>query len=353
MNINQLLELTIERSASDLHLVVGYCPALRIHGELVPIAGMPALTDAEMENLISPLLNQAQKEEFKSSMELDFAVSYQAQARFRVNLFRQQGHLSGAFRLLPLAIPELENLGLPPPLGKLVTLRQGLILVTGPTGHGKSTTLAAMINKINRSRSAHIITIEDPIEYIYPKARSVVSQREMLVDTKNWSNALRAVLREDPDVVLVGEMRDPETVAATITIAETGHLVLATLHTNSAAQTVDRIIDSFPSSQQPQVRIQLAATLEAIVSQRLIPTIEPGRTLAVELLLHTPALSELIRSNKTFLIDNVIQTSGELGMVSLETSLAQLISERKIHFETAQNYSLRPDLLAKLVGSAT
>lgn len=351
MNINQLLEITVERVSSDLHLVVGYPPAIRVHGELIPVVGMPVLTDADIENLISPLLTPTQKEEFKSALELDFAIAFQNKARFRVNIFRQQGHLTGAFRLIPIVIPELESLGLPSSINKLVSLRQGLILVTGPTGHGKSTTLAAMINKINQTRAAHIVTIEDPIEYVYPKARSIVSQREMLIDTKCWSSALRAVLREDPDVVLVGEMRDPETVAATITIAETGHLVLATLHTNSAAQTVDRIIDSFPSSQQPQVRVQLAATLEAIISQRLVPTIEPGRVLGIELLLRTPALAELIRSNKTFLIDNLIQTSGELGMVNLETSLVRLISEHKITFEMAQNYTLRPDLMAKLLGS--
>lgn len=351
MNLNQLLELTIERNASDLHLVVGYPPTLRIHGDLVPISGAPILSDLDMKTLVLSTLTPPQSEVFKNTLELDLAVAFQNKARFRVNIFQEQGHVSGAFRLIPLAIPELETLGLPPAVGKLVNLRQGLILVTGPTGHGKSTTLAAFINKINQSRTAHIITIEDPIEYIYPKSRAVVSQREMLIDTKSWSNALRAVLREDPDVVLVGEMRDPETVAATITIAETGHLVLATLHTNSAAQTVDRIIDTFPSSQQNQVRIQLAATLEAIVSQRLVPTIEPGRVLAVEILLRSPALAELIRSSKTFLVDNLIQTSGEFGMVTLENSLVRLIQEKKISFETAQNYSLKPDLLAKLLGS--
>lgn len=349
MNIQQLLEITIERKASDLHLVAGYPPTLRIHGDLVPLAGTDALSNGEIASLLSPLLVPAQKQAFEQNLELDFAISLGNKGRFRVNIFKQQGCLSAALRLIPLVIPDLESLGLPLVVNKLVDLRQGLILVTGPTGHGKSTTLAALINKINQTRSAHILTIEDPIEYVYPKAKSLVSQREMLVDTKTWANALRAALREDPDVVLVGEMRDLETIAATVTIAETGHLVLATLHTNSAAQTVDRIIDVFPREQQMQIRLQLAAVLEAIISQRLVPTTTPGRTLAVELLLKTPALSSIIRDGKTHLIDNLIQTSGELGMVSLEKSLASLVKSGRIAFETAQNYSIRPDVLAKLV----
>ncbi|MBI4037382.1 PilT/PilU family type 4a pilus ATPase [Candidatus Daviesbacteria bacterium] len=350
MNIQQLLELTLTRHASDLHLVTGYPPMLRIHGELFPVASTTPITDGEMTGLILSVLTPIQKQAFENTMELDFAISFQNQARFRVNFFRQQGHLGAAFRLIPLSIPVLESLGLPPVVSKLANLRQGLILVTGPTGHGKSTTLAAMINKINAERSTHIITIEDPIEYVYPKGKALISQREMLVDTKSWDNALRAALREDPDVVLVGEMRDFETIAATITIAETGHLVFATLHTNSAAQSIDRIIDVFPEQQQIQIRLQLASVLEAVISQRLVPTINPGRALAVELLLHTPALSEMIRSSKTHLIDNLIQTSGELGMINMETSLAKLIKDGKISLETAQAFCLRPDLLAKLLG---
>ncbi len=350
MNIQQLLDLAITRNASDLHLVVGYPPMLRIHGGLSPIAGTPVLTDAEMAALVLSVLTPVQKQVLESTFELDFAISFQNKARFRVNVFKEQNHLASAFRLIPVEIPELESLGLPQVISRLTNLRQGLILVTGPTGHGKSTTLASMINRINMTRRSHIITIEDPIEYVYPKANALISQREMYLDTKTWPNALRAALREDPDVVLVGEMRDYETIASTITIAETGHLVLATLHTNSAAQSVDRIIDVFPENQQPQIRMQLSAVLEAILSQRLIPTIIPGRVLAAELLLKTPALSELIRSSKTHLIDNLIQTSGELGMINLETSLAKLVKEGKIAMEVAQNYSLRPDLLAKLIG---
>lgn len=352
MNIHQLLELTVARKASDLHLVVGYPPTLRINSELVEVTGSALLDDNEMGNLISPLLTQAQKQTFEKDLELDFATNLQNQARFRVNIFQERGHLTASLRLIPLIIPELDNLGLPPAVAKFVDLRQGLILVTGPTGHGKSTTLAALINKINQTRTAHILTIEDPVEYLYPKAKGLISQRELLVDTKTWSNALRAALREDPDVVLVGEMRDLDTIAATLTIAETGHLVFATLHTNSAAQTVDRIIDVFPEQQQSQVRLQLASVIEAVVSQRLIPTIKPGRALAVELLIQTPALSSIIRDGKTHLIDNLIQTSAELGMVSLEKSLVTLVKNGSISFEVAQSYSLRPDLLAKLLTEA-
>lgn len=350
MTIQQLLELTVTRKASDLHLVVGYPPMLRIYGELVPIMGTQALTDNELMGLVLSTLTPIQKQVFDNTFELDFALAFHDKARFRVNIFKEQGHLAAAFRLIPLSIPELETLGLPQAVKKLVDSRQGLILVTGPTGHGKSTTIASMINQINLSRPAHILTIEDPIEYVYPKGKSLVSQREMFLDTKSWPNALKAALREDPDIVLVGEMRDYETIAATLTIAETGHLVFATLHTNSAAQSVDRIIDAFPSSQQAQIRIQLSATLEAIISQRLIPTISLGRGLAVELLLKNPALSEMIRSSKTHLVDNLILTSAELGMVSLEGSLIRLIKEGRVSFEVAQNYSLRPELLAKLAG---
>jgi len=350
MNIQQLLEVAIARNASDLHLVVGYLPQVRIHGELIPVVGTQVLTDNDLLSLTTPILTPLQKKIFDDNLEIDFAISLPNKARFRVNIFKEQSHLSASLRLIPLQIPPLESLGLPQQVTKMAGLRQGLILVTGPTGHGKSTSLAALINQINMSRAAKILTIEDPIEYVYPQAKGLVTQREMFIDTKSWANSLKSALREDPDVVLVGEMRDYETIAATLTIAETGHLVLATLHTNSAAQSIDRMIDAFPSHQQAQIRTQLSAVLEAIVSQRLVPKIIPGRVLAVEILLKNPALSELIRSAKSHLIDNLIQTSGELGMVSLESSLAKLVREGTISLEVAQNYCLRPDLLAKLVG---
>lgn len=350
MNINQLLELTIARNASDLHLVFGYPPMFRINGGLIAMPGTQLLNEDDIGTLVLPILTPSQKTAFETNYELDLAISFQDKARFRVNIFRQQGHTCAALRLIPKIIPELESIGLPAVVEKFTQLQQGLILVTGPTGHGKSTTLASLINKINQTRPVHIITIEDPIEYVYPKSHALISQRELLVDTKSWGNALRAALREDPDVVLVGEMRDYETIAAAITIAETGHLVFATLHTNSAAQSIDRIIDVFPENQQPQIRSQLAATLEAIISQRLVATIQPGLALAVELLLRTPALASIIRDSKTHLIDNLIQTSGELGMLSLETSLARLIKEGRVSYEVGQTYSLRPELLARLVG---
>lgn len=349
MNIQQLLELTVNRNASDLHLTVGYPPTLRIHGELIPVAGDPPLISQDVDNLITPLLSDIQKNIFGQNFELDFSFDYQGKARFRVNLYRQKGSPSAALRLIPFTIPNIETLGLPVVVTKLTDLKQGFILVTGPTGHGKSTALASFINKINQTRAAHVLTIEDPIEYVYPKAKSLIEQREMFNDTKSWGNSLRAALREDPDVVLVGEMRDLETISSAMTIAETGHLVFATLHTNSAAQSVDRVIDVFPEIQQPQIRLQLASTLEAIISLRLIPTIQPGRTLASEVLFATPAIRNIIREGKSHLIDNMIETSAEYGMQILERSLSDLVKSGKISQETALGYALRPELLNKFL----
>lgn len=353
MTIQQLLELTTVRNASDLHLLVGYPPTLRINGELIWVPGVSELTETDIENLSLPLLNQDQKGLITEKWELDLGIDFEDKARFRVNMYKQRGTLAVAFRLIPRQLRTLEETGLPPILSKIIEQKQGLVLVTGPTGHGKSTTLAAFINLINTTKNAHIVTVEDPIEFVYPKAKSIVSQRELNFDTKSFTNALRAVLREDPDIVLIGELRDLETMAAAMTVAETGHLVFATLHTNSAAQTIDRIIDVFPQSQQPQVRSQLAAVIEAVISQRLVPTIQPGRVLAAELLFGTPALRSLIRESKTYLIDNLIQTSGEMGMRSLESSLATLVKEGKLTSETAQNYATRPQLIGKLLGIVT
>ncbi|MBI2196760.1 type IV pilus twitching motility protein PilT [Candidatus Daviesbacteria bacterium] len=349
MNIQQLLDLTIRRNASDLHLSVGFPPTLRVHGELIPVPGEPSTTPEQIESLIKPLLTDLQANIFKETFELDFSFEFEGRARFRVNLYRQKGHPGAALRLIPYRIPLIEELGLPPVINKIIGLKQGFILVTGPTGHGKSTTLASFINKINQTRAAHVITVEDPIEYVYPPGKSLIEQREMYADTKSWGNALRASLREDPDVVLIGEMRDLETIASAMTIAETGHLVFATLHTNSAAQSVDRIIDVFPEIQQSQIRLQLAATLEAILSLRLIPTIAPGRILASEILFATPAVSNIIREGKSYLIDNTIETSAELGMQPLERSLAGLVKAGKISQEVAMRYALRPELLLKLL----
>ncbi len=349
MTIQQLLDLTISKNASDLHMVAGYPPQLRINGELMPVNGEELLTSSQIDSLITSLINKAQMDAYKSDMELDFSFDFEGKARFRSNLYHQKGLPAAAFRLLPNIIPTLSELGLPSVINKLSTLRQGFILVTGPTGHGKSTTLASIINAINLSRAAHILTVEDPIEYVYPRAKALVSQREILTDTKNWDAALRSALREDPDVVLIGEMRDLETISSAITIAETGHLVLATLHTNSAAQSIDRMIDVFPENQQPQIRLQLASVLEAIISQRLVPTITPGRVAVTEILFATPAARNMIREAKSYLIDNLIQTSAELGMMTLENSLAEHVKSGKISSDVALKFAIRPDLLMKLL----
>lgn len=349
MNIQQLLDLTVSRNASDLHLSVGSPPILRIHGELLPVVGEAEVTQSHIEELIYPLINETQKNIILQGFELDFSFEFSNRGRFRVNVYKQKGYYSASLRLIPFTIPPLEDSGLPPNIFKLAELKQGLVLVTGPTGHGKSTTLASFINKINQSRAVHIITIEDPIEYVYPKGKSLIDQREMYRDTKSWNNALRASLREDPDVVLVGEMRDFETIASAMTIAETGHLVFATLHTNSTAQSIDRIVDVFPEVQQAQIRLQLAATMEAIISLRLIPTIEPGRTIAAEVLLANPAVKNIIREGKSHMIDNMIETSAEYGMQILEKSLADLVKNGKITQDVALSYALRPELLNKLL----
>ncbi len=351
MNINQLLELTISNKASDLHLVVGFPPQLRINGELVSVNGTTALTAADVETLLFSVLSPLQKESLTKNWELDGSFEYQHNARFRINIYYQKGHLAAALRLIPKEIRSIEETGLPPVITQLTELKQGLVLVTGPTGHGKSTTLSALINQINMTQNVHILTIEDPIEFVYPVGKALVSQRELNSDTRSWTSALRSALREDPDVVLIGEMRDYETISAAMTIAETGHLVLATLHTNSAAQSIDRIIDVFPDDQQSQIRSQLASVIEAVISQRLVPTINPGRVMAAELLFGSPALRSMIREGKTHLIDSLIQTSAETGMIGLEAALAMLVRRGLITSITAQTYALRPQLLNKLLSS--
>ena len=349
MTIHQLLELTVVKESSDLHLVVGFPPQLRINGELYPIPGTEPISSAEIISLLDPVMTKAQKDLYLTDLELDFSFELPNKSRFRVNAYFQKGQPAAAFRAIHFNIRSLEELGFPAVVSKLADLRQGFILITGPTGHGKSTTLAAFINQINFQRADHIITIEDPIEFVYPKGKSLISQREMYKDTKSWPRALRSTLREDPDVVLVGEMRDLETISSAMTISETGHLVFATLHTNSAAQSIDRVVDVFPENQQQQIRLQLASTLEAILSLRLIPTITPGRVLALELLFSNPAVRSIIREQKTYEIDNLIQTSAEMGMTTLENSLALLIREGKISREVALRYALRPELLNKLL----
>ncbi len=350
MDIKQLLELTARRNASDLHLLVNYPPMVRIDGLLQPVPQENALTPDVIEALVYTVLTNEQKDLFLANKELDFSYAL-GEARFRINIYLQRGTLAAAFRYLPQKIRTIEELSLPKLYHQFVPLRQGFILVTGPTGHGKSTTLAAVLNEINLTRDVHVITIEDPIEYVYPKGRSIISQREMHSDTHSWNVALRSALREDPDVALIGEMRDYETIASAITIAETGHLVFATLHTNSAAQTIDRIVDVFPDKQQEQIRLQLSAVLEAVISQRLVPAIGGGRLPVTEILIATPAVQTAIREGKTHLIDNIIQTSAELGMHSLEDSMARLVISGKVSLEIAQGYSLRPEELIRLIRS--
>ena len=348
MGIQEFLEIVVKKEASDLHLVVGMPAMVRIDGQLLPVSAAP-LTSEETESLVFELLSPEQKEMLLVNKELDFSFALGDVARFRVNAYFQKGYLSAALRLIPSYIKTIEELNLPRLCHNFTKMRQGFILVTGPTGHGKSTTIASMINEINQSRSVHIVTIEDPIEYVYPKGKSLVSQREMHLDTHSWEVALRSALREDPDVVLVGEMRDFETIASAITVAETGHLVFATLHTNSASQSVDRIIDVFPQNQQVQVRMQLAATIAGIISIRLIPAIGGGRLPAVEVLLASPAVQTAIREGKTHQIDNIIQTSGQEGMILLDASLAYLVKAGRVALDIAKAYSIRPEELERIV----
>lgn len=351
MDLQNLLNQTIERSASDLHIVSGYYPSIRIQGELIQLRTHSIIDGKMAEDMLFSIINDKQKELFTLNRELDFGLNF-GEHRFRVNLYYSLGQISASFRLIPKEIRSIEDLGLLPVIGTFADLRQGFILVTGPTGQGKSTTLASIVNQINYRWSKHIITVEDPIEYIYPKANSIISQREIARDTYSWPNALKAALREDPDVALIGEMRDYDTVAAALTIAETGHLVFSSLHTNSAAETINRIVDIFPSNQQNQVRIQLASTLKAIVSQRLVPNIQGAgeRIVACEILINNPAISAIIREGKMHLIDNVIETSSADGMILMEKHLYNLFIQKKISKESAYYFAIRPDQIKKMIG---
>lgn len=352
MGIKDLLQLTIDRNSSDLHIIAGIPPYLRIEGQLMAVPSEQPLTNEIIEKFAKDVLTTEQMEKFVVNKEIDFSLPFNNKARFRVNAYTQKRTYALAFRTIPLEIPEITTLGLPKILHTFSTLRQGFILVTGPTGHGKSTTIAAILNEINKTRSEHILTIEDPIEFVFKPIKSIISQREMGTDSHSWHTALRSTLREDPDVVLVGEMRDYETMSAALTVAETGHLVFASLHTNSAAQTVDRIVDVFPEEQQPQVRLQLSNVIEAVFSMRLIPSAEGGkRVVAYEIMLGTSAIKTAVREGKSHQIDNILQTSTEIGMNTLEMSLASLIKQGKISLETAQSYSLRPEELSRLVRS--
>lgn len=345
-----LLEEVVRKKASDLHLQVGLAPMLRIDGALVASTTITdVLTEETAEALIFAVLDEDQKQVLLKDKEFDFSFAFGDLGRFRVNAFHERGNIAAAMRLIPNEILSIEQLGLPQVTNKFADYPRGLVLVTGPTGSGKSTTLAAMIHRINLERAQHIITIEDPIEYTHRSRRSIVVQREVHYDTYSFSAALRSALREDPDVVLIGEMRDLETIASAITIAETGHLVLATLHTNSASQSVDRMIDVFPPHQQPQIRSQLANILMAIVSQRLIPSIGGGRVAAAEVLVATPAVRNIIREGKTHQLEAVIQTGAEYGMQSMDKTLLGLIKNGTISYDEARNYAVDQSELDRLM----
>ncbi|MBI2451198.1 MAG: type IV pilus twitching motility protein PilT [Parcubacteria group bacterium] len=347
--LEKLLEAVVIQNGSDIHISVGRHPTLRVDGALIPLIKKPILNGEDALGLIQALLNEEQFNRFLKEKELDFSYSFRDRARFRANVFFQRGFAGAALRLIPAKIKTIEELNLPPVLREFARYSQGFFLVVGPTGHGKTTTLAALVDEINHQRDEHIITIEDPIEYLFSQSRSIINQREVGIDTANFHKALRSMFREDIDVAMIGEMRDPETMSAAVTAAETGHLVFSTLHTNSATQTIDRIIDSFPSSQQSQIRIQLASSLIGIVSQRLIPRISGGLIPAVEVMIANSAIRNLIRENKTHQLDLVIDTSFQEGMVSLNRSLADLTRRKEISLENAMIYSTNPSELRLLL----
>ncbi|KKW29540.1 MAG: twitching motility protein [Candidatus Kaiserbacteria bacterium GW2011_GWC2_52_8b] len=348
--IQELLDITIGEKASDLHLSVGQPPILRISGGLVPLSKKPPITAQFTEEFAQALLTEEQRAKLARDREIDFSYNLEERgARFRGNIFYTMGNLSIALRFIPQDILTIEELNLPSVLHQFTRASQGFVIIAGPSGHGKSTTLASIVDEINRTRAEHIITIEDPIEYVFRDDKSVIDQREVTKDTKNFASALRATFRQDPNVIMVGEMRDAETIATALTAAETGHLVFATLHTNSAAQTVHRIVDSFPAEQQGQIRAQLSGSLLGVVSQRLLPRNQGGLIPACEVLMVNAAAANLIRENKVHELPLVIETSAEEGMISLNRALASLVSNKEVTLENAMNYSLNPQELRALI----
>ncbi len=343
--LNELLLATARQGASDLHIAVGRKPMLRVDGRLIDIVSETILTPEATQGLATAMLDAKQKEKLLQQGDLDFSYNFEEKARFRVNVFFQKGFMAAALRLIPAEIRTIDDLHLPSVLHEFTKLNQGFFLCVGPAGHGKSTTLAAMLDEINHSRMDHVITIEDPIEYLFIQDRAIFSQREVGADTPSFHQGLRSILRQDPDVIMVGEMRDAESIATAMTAAETGHLVFSTLHTNSAAQTIDRIIDSFPANQQGQITSQLAATLVGILSERLIPRIDGGRVPATEVMFVNSAVRNLIRENKAYQIDLVIETSLQQGMMTLNRSLAELVAKKEVSLEEAELYSLNPSEL--------
>lgn len=347
--LKELLETTARQNASDLHIAVGRRPTLRIDGTLVPFAKEEIVTPEVAEGIIMALLTDEQKAKLKTDRQVDFAYSFEDKARFRVNAYYQRGYLAAALRLINARIRTAEELGLPPILHDFAKLSQGFVLVVGPAGHGKSTTLAAILDEVNHQRGDHIITIEDPIEYLFTQDRGIISQREVGSDVPTFDEGLRTLLRQDPDVVMIGEMRDSHSIGTAMTAAETGHLVFSTLHTNSASQTIDRIIDSFPAEQQGQVISQLSATLVAIISQRLLPKIDGGRVPALEIMIVNSAIRNLIREKKIYQIDLVIETSLQEGMITLNRSMANLVKNKVVSLENAELYSSNPSELRILM----
>jgi len=349
MHIEDIVNEGTSRIASDIHITVGIPPTFRINGELIPYTNTP-LNPQDTEELVRQTMNDEQYQQLMERGEFDFSYSSPGRGRYRVNAYRQRGSLGMALRIIPLEIPSMQQLGLPPVLSDLARLPRGLILVTGPTGSGKSTTLATMIDQINKERKVHILTLEDPIEYLHSHKRSIVNQREIGSDSKTFTSALRGALREDPDVILVGEMRDLDTISIAITAAETGHLVLSTLHTLGSAKTIDRIIDVFPPHQQQQVRIQLSSVIQAVVSQQLLPRADgKGRVAAHEIMISTPAIRNLIREDKVHQIDTAIQTGGKFRMHTMDSSLVNLYNRGLISKDVALTQSINHEEMKKYI----
>ena len=349
LELNKLLSVVLERDASDLHLLVGEPPVIRSDTQLIRLDNYQVLSNDNINDLLNVILTPEQKKMFEKDMQIDFSYSFKDNIRFRVNAYRQKGVLGVALRVIPNRIKTMEELNLPTTLHRFIERKQGLVLMVGPTGHGKSTALASMINEINNTRSEHILTIEDPIEFLITPNKSIISQRELYLDTPSFADSLRSALREDINVVLLGEMRDLPSISAAMTVAETGHLVFATLHTNDAAQSIDRIVDVFPPEQQQQVRGQLASVLVGVVSLRLLPKIGGGRIPAYEILMVNHAVRNVIRDNKIYEISNIIHTSLDEGMVPLDKILALLVKQGAVEFEVAQDFVLDKEYFMSLI----
>jgi twitching motility protein PilT len=351
LDFAQVLLEVLDRRASDLHITAGAPPMVRVRGRLTPVDGYPVLTPTDTREIVYSILSNAQRQKFETNWQLDFAYQIPGRARFRVNAYFQRSAIGAAFRLIPFEVVPLENLGLPPSVAEFAKRPRGLVLVTGPTGSGKSTTLASLIDVINSTREEHIMTIEDPIEFLHKHKRCLVNQRELGSDATTFGDALKAALRQDPDVILVGEMRDLETIGTALTAAETGHLVFATLHTQDTPQTIDRIVDVFPPGQQGQVRAQLSVALQGIMTQMLVPTADgAGRCVAAEILVPTPAVRNLIREGKTHQIYSVLQTGGAQGMQTMDASLAQLVRANRITRQIAEQRAHSAEELRRLLG---